>query len=119
MNERVSTSAAIGLPLMVMISIRTIMLAIILLVSCISSYVDAFSSYRLRPHIRVASTSILFRSSRHVSPTSTLFSSLQQLDDNNARDLLFKPADGKAVIVDAYAPWCGKIEFTTLVDLMI
>ena len=104
-----------------MISIRTIMLAIILLVPCISSYVDAFSSYRLRPHIRVASTSssIFFRSSRHVSPTSTLFSSLQQLDDTNMRDLLFKPADGKAVIVDAYAPWCGKIEFTTLVDLMI
>ena len=95
------------------------MLAIILLVSCISSYVDAFSSYR--PHIRVASTSssILFRSSRHVSPTSTLFSSLQELDDTNMRDLLFKPADGKAVIVDAYAPWCGKIEFTNLVDLMI
>jgi len=81
------------------------MLAIILLVSCISSYVDAFSSYRLR--------------SRHISPTPTLFSSLQKLDDTNMRDLLFKPADGKAVIVDAYAPWCGKIEFTTLVDLMI
>ena len=98
-----------------------IMLAIILLVSCISSYADAFSSYRLRPHIRVASTSssILFKSSRHVSPTSILFSSLQKLDDTNMRDLLFKPADGKAVIVDAYAPWCGKIEFTTLVDLMI
>jgi len=78
------------------------MLAIILLVSCVFSHVDAFSSYRLR--------------SQHVSPTSTLFSSLQKLDDTNSRELLFKPADGKAVIVDAYAPWCGKFEFTTLVD---
>ena len=60
------------------------MLAIILLVSCISSYVDAFSSYRLRPPVRIA-----------------------QLDDTNMRDLLFKPTDGKAVIVDAYAAWCG------------
>ena len=66
-----------------------IILAIILLVSCISSYADAFSSFRLRSRVRIA------------------LSSLQQLDDTNARELLFKPTDGKAVIVDAYAPWCG------------
>ena len=88
-----------------------IMLVIILLVSCIFSCTDAFSSYRLRPHL-ASTSSILLRSSRHASPTSNLFCSLQELDDTNFQDLLFKPADGKAVVVDAYAPWCGKIEFT-------
>ena len=37
----------------------------------------------------------------------TLCMALQQLDDSNMKDLLFRPSDGRAVLVDACAPWCG------------
>lgn len=40
-------------------------------------------------------------------PKSALHASLQELDDSNMRDLLFRPPEGKAVLVDAFAPWCG------------
>mmetsp|Transcript_54063 Transcript_54063/g.114820 ORF Transcript_54063/g.114820 Transcript_54063/m.114820 type:complete len:209 (+) Transcript_54063:255-881(+) len=41
------------------------------------------------------------------SSKSTLFLSLKELDDSNMKDLLFQPIKSKAVLVDAYAPWCG------------
>jgi thiol-disulfide isomerase/thioredoxin len=48
-----------------------------------------------------------FVEASHHPSSSTLCMALQQLDDSNMNDLLFRPSDGRAVLVDACAPWCG------------
>mmetsp|Transcript_29754 Transcript_29754/g.54869 ORF Transcript_29754/g.54869 Transcript_29754/m.54869 type:complete len:211 (-) Transcript_29754:272-904(-) len=61
-----------------------------------SPYVAAFSPVAHFAAAPSTSTSI-----------STLYMSLKELDDSNMMDLLFQPSEGKAVLVDACAPWCG------------
>jgi len=63
---------------------------LIYLLSACNPYTDAFAPIT---QIRASSSSSSLQ--------------LQKLDDSNMRDLLFKPSEGKAVLVDAYAPWCG------------
>eukprot|EP00571_Detonula_confervacea_P006201 CAMPEP_0172319532 /NCGR_PEP_ID=MMETSP1058-20130122/37935_1 /TAXON_ID=83371 /ORGANISM="Detonula confervacea, Strain CCMP 353" /LENGTH=205 /DNA_ID=CAMNT_0013034603 /DNA_START=26 /DNA_END=643 /DNA_ORIENTATION=+ len=64
-----------------------------LLLACVS-YANAFST-------------VTTQCGAPPSSPSALHMTLQQLDDSNMKDLLFQPSEGKAVLVDAYAPWCG------------
>lgn len=41
------------------------------------------------------------------STSTRQFNSLREVNDSNMKDLLFQPADGKVVLVDACASFCG------------
>ena len=63
---------------------------------------DAFATSALRTR-GLHSTATGRRGER--VPSSAL--SLKHLDDDNMVDLLFRPEDGKPVLVDCYTTWCG------------
>ena len=75
---------------MVLFSIKKLLVSIFI---CLASHVEHINSFT-----RISVRDLC---------QSRLYSSFQQLDDSNMVDLLFRPPDGKAVLLDAYAPWCG------------
>ena len=68
---------------------------ILLLAICVTSTVNSFIH-----HAHMGVRTPYLSDTRH-------FHSLRELDDSNMKDLLFHPSDGKSVLVDACAPWCG------------
>ena len=78
---------------MVLFSIQKLLVSIFICLASLVEHVNSFTSISVRE--------------RSVPKSSTLYSSFQQLDDSNMVDLLFRPPDGKTVLLDAYAPWCG------------